>query len=121
MLSLTKYRLSKLVSIRVARFFLVQNTKTGKIYQLPQNIPNGHKKFPMAIKYVDQMVIKYTKIFHSKTFQNLHKLGFLVENKPSGNPGQHLEREGKKRRISLSQPGCPDFRPLGDCFPSAIV
>jgi hypothetical protein len=29
---------------RVARFFLVQNTKVGK------NIPNGHKIFPMAVK-----------------------------------------------------------------------
>jgi hypothetical protein len=36
---------------RVARFFLVQNTKTGKTYtKLPQNIPNGHKIFPMAVK-----------------------------------------------------------------------
>jgi hypothetical protein len=30
---------------RVARFFLVQNTKTGK------NIPNCHKMYQMAIKY----------------------------------------------------------------------
>jgi hypothetical protein len=29
---------------RVARFFLVQNTKMG------ENIPNGHKLFPMAVK-----------------------------------------------------------------------
>jgi hypothetical protein len=32
------------------------------------------------------MVIKYTKIFHSKTLQNLPKFGFWFENKPSGNP-----------------------------------
>jgi hypothetical protein len=30
---------------RVARFFLVQNTKTGK------NIPNFHKLYQMSIKY----------------------------------------------------------------------
>jgi hypothetical protein len=28
---------------RVARFFLVQNTKTGKNTKLPQTIPNVHK------------------------------------------------------------------------------
>jgi hypothetical protein len=51
--------------------------KRGKIYQIttkytkwPQNITNGSK--------MDQMVIKYTKIFRSKTLQNLPKLGFLV-------------------------------------------
>jgi hypothetical protein len=36
----------------VARFFLVQNTKTGK--NIPNDhkihIPNGHKIFPMAVK-----------------------------------------------------------------------
>jgi hypothetical protein len=51
--------------------------KRGKIHQIitkytiwPQNISNGRK--------IDQMVIKYTKNFHSKTLQNLPKLGFLV-------------------------------------------
>jgi hypothetical protein len=37
--------------IWVARFFLVQNTKNGEKYtKLAQNIPNGHKIFPMAVK-----------------------------------------------------------------------
>jgi hypothetical protein len=31
-------------------------------------------------------MIKYTNIFHSKTHQNMPKLVFLCENKPSGNP-----------------------------------
>jgi hypothetical protein len=51
--------------------------KQGKKYQIttkytkwPLDISNGRK--------IDQMVIKYTKIFHSKTLQNLPKLGFLV-------------------------------------------
>jgi hypothetical protein len=48
---------------RVARFFLVQHTKTGKIYQiiikytkLPQNIPTNGRN-------INQMTIKYIKIF----------------------------------------------------------
>jgi hypothetical protein len=56
--------LGALVSVtgRVARFFVTQYTKTGVKYtKLPpnyQNIPN--------CRYVSQMVIKYTNIFHSK-------------------------------------------------------
>jgi hypothetical protein len=70
---------------RVARFTLVQHTKTGKIYQMtikrsnvhkiyqiytkwPQNIPNGGK--------IDQTNIKCTNIFHRKNLQSLPKLGF---------------------------------------------
>jgi hypothetical protein len=34
------------IYIRVARFFLVQNTKTGK------NIPNYHKIYQVAVKYL---------------------------------------------------------------------
>jgi hypothetical protein len=34
-----------MLSVRVARFFLVQNT-----YKTGENIPNGHKIFPMAVK-----------------------------------------------------------------------
>jgi hypothetical protein len=59
---------------RVARFFLVQQTKTGI------NIPCGHKIYQIATKYtkwkqnipinqkVYKMTIKYTKSFHSKAF-----------------------------------------------------
>jgi hypothetical protein len=46
-----------MVSNRVARFFLAQHTKTGKIYQMtikytkwPQKIPNGCKIDQTAIK-----------------------------------------------------------------------
>jgi hypothetical protein len=56
-------------AIRVARFLSVQNTKTGKIYQMtlkytkwPQKMPNGHK--------IDQTAIKCTNFFHCKTLQN---------------------------------------------------
>jgi hypothetical protein len=74
------------VQSRVARFFSIHDTKTGKMYQMNTkctewslNISNLHKIFQMAIKYIN--------IFQSKTLQNLPKLGFWFENKPSGNPG----------------------------------
>jgi hypothetical protein len=48
---------------RDARFFLLQLTKTGKIYQItfkytkkPKNMPGGHK--------IDQTAIKCTNILH---------------------------------------------------------
>jgi hypothetical protein len=70
---------ARLCSGQGCQIFIGPKYQSGEKYtKLPQNIPNGHKIFPMAVKYVDQMVIKYTKIFRSKTFQNLPKLGFLV-------------------------------------------
>jgi hypothetical protein len=47
---------------------------------------NGHKMDQIAIKLSIEMVIKHIKIFHSKGFQNVKKLGVWFENKPSGNP-----------------------------------
>jgi hypothetical protein len=51
---------------RADRFFLLKFTKTGKIH-----IPNYHKIYqqavnycPTAIKYVDQMALKYANIFY---------------------------------------------------------
>jgi hypothetical protein len=44
--------------------------KSIKYHKWPENIPNGCK--------IDQMVVKYTIIFHRKPLQNLPKLGFLV-------------------------------------------
>jgi hypothetical protein len=72
-----KWRESQFGS-RVARFFLVQHTKTGKYVprwpqsmyiKWPYNIRNGSK--------IDQMAIKFTNIIHCKTLQNLPKLVFL--------------------------------------------
>jgi hypothetical protein len=65
------------LKIRVARFFLMQLTKTGKMYE------NNHKIYQMASKYtnshrMDQVVMKYTNIFYCKTLKNLPKSGFLV-------------------------------------------
>jgi hypothetical protein len=80
---------------RVARFFLIQFTKTEK--NLP-NYPNGHKIYQMAVicMYVLQMAVittfqmalKYSNTFYLKALQNLPKLGFfgLKIYIPSGNP-----------------------------------
>jgi hypothetical protein len=39
------------VVIRIAKFFLVQFTSTGKIYtQLTQNIPHVHLIYQMSVK-----------------------------------------------------------------------
>jgi hypothetical protein len=43
---------------RVARFFLVQHTKTGK------NVPNGNKKTKTNDFKKDQTALKYTHIYH---------------------------------------------------------
>jgi hypothetical protein len=60
------------VCARAARFFLVHHTKTGKIYLMTIK----YTKRPQ--KYVYQMVIEYTNIFHFKTLQNLPKLGLKM-------------------------------------------
>jgi 23S rRNA A2030 N6-methylase RlmJ len=64
--------------IQGCQIFIGPKYQNGENYtKLQQNISNGHKRFPMAVK-MGQMVIKYTKIFRSETLQNLPKLGFLV-------------------------------------------
>jgi hypothetical protein len=75
-----------MVCCRVARFFSVQNTKTGK------NKTNDHKLYQMSKniskdREMDLVSLKYAIIFHCKTLQNLPILKFWFENKPSGNPG----------------------------------
>jgi hypothetical protein len=67
------------VLYRVARFFSVQNTKTGKIHiptdqkytKWPYYIPNGHIIYQMALKYTKSPL--YTMAFHCKTLRNLPK------------------------------------------------
>jgi hypothetical protein len=61
---------------RVARFFLVQNTKTGKIYQITTKYTKSPQHMPKDCK-MDEMPIKYSKL-NCKTLQNLPKFGFLV-------------------------------------------
>jgi hypothetical protein len=64
----------------------------GITYQNRGNIPKDHKIFQMATKIPNvhkmyQMAIKYSKLFHSKAFQNMSKWYFWFENISSGNPG----------------------------------
>jgi hypothetical protein len=40
---------------RVARFYLVHGTKTGK------NVPNQHKMYQMVTYLISQMSLKYSK------------------------------------------------------------
>jgi hypothetical protein len=83
-----KQRQKSMPTFRVARYFLVQHTKTGKIYtkmqyinytewpqiypmatkytEWPQNIPNGHKIYVMATKYVYVMATKYVYVMATK-------------------------------------------------------
>jgi hypothetical protein len=68
---------------RDARFFLVLTYQNGKNYiKWTQTIiPKGHKIYISSGRKVFQMVIIYTTIVHSKTLQNIPKLGFLVRKK----------------------------------------
>jgi hypothetical protein len=50
------------------------------------NLPKRETIFQITICKIYQMTIKYTNIFHCKSFRNLPKLGFLVWKMPSGNP-----------------------------------
>jgi hypothetical protein len=54
---------------RVARFFLAQHTKAGKILKPHKIMPKDHKSIPNDNK-IFQMAIKSTNIFHSEAFQN---------------------------------------------------
>jgi hypothetical protein len=58
--------------IRVARFFLTHNTKTGQnyTYQMSTKLLNGHKLY--------QMAVTYSKSLHSKALQNIPNLGFFI-------------------------------------------
>jgi hypothetical protein len=42
----------------------------------------------MAVKFPNDQ--KHTNIFNSKALQNLPKMVFLFENKPSGNPARKI-------------------------------
>jgi hypothetical protein len=52
--------------------------KRGSVYQNEsQIIPNCIKIYQIVLKYMYQVALKYTNIFHSKAFQNIPKLVFL--------------------------------------------
>jgi hypothetical protein len=58
-------------------FFLVQDTKTGKIYQMNTKCTKWSLDIPIVRK-IFQMAIKYINILRSEAIHNLPKVGFLV-------------------------------------------
>jgi hypothetical protein len=71
---------TRLIETRVARFFLVHDTKTGKMYQMNTNDHKCTKwlcNIPNVSKIL-QMSIQYLNIFQSKALKNSPKSGFLV-------------------------------------------
>jgi hypothetical protein len=69
--SLQKHFCPKICSspLRVARFFVIQYTKTGKIYQMTTKLQNGHKMYQ-----------------HLRPFKICPNWYFWFEKIPSGNP-----------------------------------
>jgi hypothetical protein len=87
---------------RVARFFLLNITQTGK------NVPNEHKIFVPNGHKISQMSVKYAKWpYNISTFSNLGpskiypNWDFWFEKKTSGNPG---EKDNASPRPFLRHP-----------------
>jgi hypothetical protein len=75
------------VMTRVARFFLVKHTKTGKyIYtKFPHTLPNGHKIYLIAVKYIIWLYNKQNlPLQDPPKFTQIGKFGSKIT--PSGNP-----------------------------------
>jgi hypothetical protein len=47
----TKKNLATLAQAMFSKFFLVQYTKTGKLYQIATKLPNGHNHYKMVVIY----------------------------------------------------------------------
>jgi hypothetical protein len=88
--------------IRVARFFLVQYTKAGKIYQMTTKLTNARKIYLKVVKYSNSP--EYTTTFaipgSSKMYPNWD---FWSEKKPSGNPGRNETNEPAHLNAKLLQ------------------
>jgi hypothetical protein len=68
-----------------------------KMYQMNTKCTKqSHKISPNVCKIV-QMALKYLNMFQSKALQNLPKLEFLFENKPSGNPAANCHTHFQQR------------------------
>jgi hypothetical protein len=66
--------LSEERSFQGCQIFLGKTYQNGKNYtKLPQNIPNVHKLFQMAVKYCI-LSLKYINIFHCKTPSNFTQI-----------------------------------------------
>jgi hypothetical protein len=71
--------------ICVARFFLTQYTKTGKIYQIANKLPNGHEIYQMAVIY-SKWPWNMSTVSIPRATKIYPKWDFWFENIPSGNP-----------------------------------
>jgi hypothetical protein len=87
--------------IRVARFFLVHDTKTGKMYQMNTKCTKWSKNIPTVCK-IFQMAIKCINIFQSRALQNLPKLGFWARKETIWQPWW-----GSPHRVTCDR--CYDF------------
>jgi hypothetical protein len=65
-----------MLNIRVARYFLTQFTKRGKILSNCK-LPNVHKMFKMAAVYLFQMAQEYTNLFPFQGPQKFTQIGIL--------------------------------------------
>jgi hypothetical protein len=60
------------MAFRVARFFLLQLTKTG------ENVPNDHRLHIPQCHKIYQGAVTYSSFIYSEALENLPKLDFLV-------------------------------------------
>jgi cytidylate kinase len=67
--------------LRVARLFLVQNTKTGKIYRITTN----YTKYPQSTTKDRKSVYKIIQPLSARPSKIYPNLDFWFENKPSAN------------------------------------
>jgi hypothetical protein len=79
---------------RVARFFLVHYTKTGKNTEQTKNVPNGHKISKMSVKMTIN-ILTFSNLRPSKNYPNWD---FCFENKPSGNPDREQSTSVMQQR-----------------------
>jgi hypothetical protein len=91
------------VQNRVARFLLVHDTKTVKMYQINTkctkwslNIPNVHKIFQMSITYNNISCLSGPGFFPN--------CGFWFENKLSGNPGAETDYLPTRKKTICQRP-----------------
>jgi hypothetical protein len=70
---------------RVARFFLVHDNKSGKMYQMHTKCTKWSSNI-LNVNIIFQMTIKYINFFHLRPSKINTNWDFWFVNKPSGNP-----------------------------------
>jgi hypothetical protein len=73
-----------ITNFRVARFFLVQHTNKGKIYQQGENIPNDNKLYQMTTNVPNGR--KLNHCFHFQGLQKNQNCDFYNAKVPTGKP-----------------------------------